>query len=114
MSDSMMNKKFPGNSDHADAHPLHQGFIAFCETNLRYEKGFKAWLLLGPYLLGALGLEILIDSGYANTTKAIGPWVAFLAYLVLFPPAWQRILKLVAAKKSALFEPGASSAVKLQ
>jgi hypothetical protein len=98
----------PGESsadkNRADAHHHQKGFIVFCETSLRYEKGFKAWIFLGPYLLGALGLETLI-TGHAKAGSTLGPWLGFLAYLILFPLAWRRILKLVALKKSTPVVP---------
>jgi len=95
-----------GNADknHADAHQRHNGFIVFCETKLRYEKGFKAWIFLGPYLLGALGLEMTI-AGHAKTATALVPWIGFLAYLILFPFVWRRILKLVELKKAKPIAP---------
>ena len=76
-----------------------KGFIVFCETKLRYEKGFKAWIFLGPYLLGALGLEMMIAE-HAKSATALWPWIGFLAYLILFPPGWQRILRLVTLRKT--------------
>lgn len=85
--------------NHADAHQRHKGFIVFCETNLRYERGFKAWIFLGPYFLGALGLEMMI-TGHVPGATALWPWIGFLAYLILFPLAWRRILKLVALRKA--------------
>ena len=71
----------------------HKGFIAFCETKLRYEKGFKAWLLLGPYLLGAFLFERIVNAaGDASATKT-ALWIGFLAYLITFPSIWRRVLK---------------------
>jgi len=81
-----------------------KGFIVFCETKLRYEKGFKAWIFLGPYLLGALGLEMMIAE-HAKSATALWPWIGFLAYLILFPFAWRRILKFVALKKAKPVAP---------
>ncbi|MCE0483251.1 MAG: hypothetical protein LV479_03320 [Methylacidiphilales bacterium] len=92
------------NKNRADSYQRHKGFIVFCETNLRYEKGFKAWIFLGPYLLGALGLETMITE-HTKTATALGPWLGFLAYLILFPLAWRRILKLVALKKATPVVP---------
>jgi len=94
-------------------HQRHRGFIVFCEKRLRYEKGVKAWIFLGPYLLGALGLDRIIDTGHAQASTPIWPWIGFLAYLVLFPPIWQRFLKFVASKKAAPDAPDTSSAVQL-
>lgn len=91
-------------------HQRHRGFIVFCEKKLRYEKGVKAWIFLGPYLLGALGLEMLIDPGRANAPAVIWPWIGFMAYLVLFPPTWRQILKFITPKKVA---PVGSSAVQM-
>ncbi len=75
-----------------------KGLIVFCETKLRYEKGGKAWLFLGPYLLGAVGLEMVLDLGRPTS----GPWsvLGFLAYLVVFPSVWQRILKFGKRRKA--------------
>lgn len=92
------------NKNHADSHQRHKGFIVFCETKLRYERGFKAWIFLGPYLLGALGLETMITV-HAKAATALGPWFGFLAYLILFPLAWRRVLKLVALKKATPVVP---------
>jgi hypothetical protein len=88
------------------------GLIAFCETNLRYEKGYKAWIFLGPYLLGALILERSIDRGDAASMSAghAGLWLGFLGYLIFFPPIWRQTLKLVASKKAAAPENDSSSA----
>ena len=80
------------------SHHLHRGFIVFCETNLRYEKGFKAWIFLGPYLIGAAALEMVIVRHSSSATH-IGPWIGVLAYLVLFPLAWRRVLKFIASKR---------------
>jgi len=75
-----------------------KGLIVFCETKLRYEKGGKAWIFLGPYLLGAVGLEMVLHLGQPNS----GPWAmpGFLAYLVVFPSVWQRILKFGKRRKA--------------
>ena len=95
----------------AHAHRRHNGFIVFCEKNLRYEKGIKAWIFLGPYLLGAMGLEMMVDPGQARATPSLWPWIWFLTYLVLFPPVWRRILKLVMLRKAApVAEVGSSEA----
>jgi len=90
--------------NHTDSYLRHKGFIVFCETNLRYEKGFKAWIFLGPYLLGAVGLEMMIR-GHAQTETSLGPWLGFLAYVILFPLAWRRFLKLVAVKNATPIVP---------
>ena len=71
----------------------HKGFIAFCETNLRYEKGFKAWVILGPYFLGALVFEGVVNTAGNSFTTKIALWIGFLVYLVTFPAIWRRILK---------------------
>ena len=81
-----------------------KGFIVFCETKLRYEKGFKAWIFLGPYLLGALGLETMI-AVHAKTVTALGPWFGFLAYLIVFPLIWRRVLKLITLKTATPVVP---------
>jgi hypothetical protein len=85
---------------HAASYERQKGFIVFCETNLRYEKGFKAWIFLGPYLLGALALEMMIAE-HAKATTVVGPWIGFLAYLILFPLAWRKVLKFIASKRGA-------------
>lgn len=87
-----------GNGDESEVHRSQKGFIAFCETNLRYEKGFKAWIVLGPYLLGALILETIIGTDHSGSFLALGPWVGFLAYLILFPLIWRRILRFVTSR----------------
>jgi len=90
--------------NYANSHRRHKGFIVFCETKLRYEKGFKAWIFLGPYLIGVLGLETMITEN-AKFATAFWPWLGFLAYLILFPLAWRRVLTLVALKKAAPVVP---------
>ena len=84
----------------ADSRQPQKGFIVFCERNLRYEKGFKAWIFLGPYLLGAIGLKMLIGSVRMKDTAALWPWVGFLTYLIFFPSVWRRILKLLGFRKA--------------
>jgi hypothetical protein len=84
----------------SNAPARHRGLIFFCEKQQRYEKGLKAWIFLGPYLLGAFGLERVITE-HAQSATAFVPWLGLLAYLVLFPLAWRRILKLTAGKKTA-------------
>jgi len=81
------------------AHQRVNGFIVFCETNLRYEKGYRAWIFLGPYLLGALGLEMVMPR-LANAAPSLAPWIGFLAYLVFFPLVWHRILSFISIKKA--------------
>ncbi len=91
--------------------PRPKGLIVFCETNLRYERGLKAWIFLGPYFLGAVALELVIGPAQANAPGTLGPWIGFLVYLVLFPPFWRRVLRLVTARKvRPLEQPGASTA----
>jgi len=85
------------NENHPKPNPTPKGFIAFCETKLRYEKGFKAWITLGPYLVGALVLEKTVAE-HGEATSSLASWMGFLAYLILFPLMWQRILKLIALK----------------
>ena len=100
MSDLRTSAKGSGaDKASAEASPRHVGFIAFCETKLRYEKGFKAWIILRPYLLGALGLEMMIAE-HAKSETSLGVWLGFLAYLILFPPYWREILRLVAPRKA--------------
>ncbi len=81
----------------------HRGFIAFCETNLRYEKGVKAWIVLGPYFLGALALEIIGNN-------RMGWWLGLIAYLVLFPIFWRRLLRFAASLAPNRFRVGAPHA----
>jgi hypothetical protein len=97
--------------NHADAHVRPTGLIVFCEKKLRYEGGFKAWIFLGPYLLGALALEMMIT----EHTKTANPglWIVFLGYLILFPRLWRRILKFGTSTKEASSAPGGSSAAQL-
>ena len=70
-------------------------FIVFCETNLRYEGGRKAVVFLGPYLLGCAALELVINSETNFAKWGYWSWTIFLAYLVLFPPFWKRILNSI-------------------
>jgi hypothetical protein len=81
--------------DPEDAIPVgsQRGFIAFCETNLRYEKGFKAWIVLGPYLLGAFVLERIANTSGDTFALKLALWSGFLAYLIIFPDAWRRLLR---------------------
>jgi hypothetical protein len=91
------------NVQESDAHAQRRnnGFVVFCEKNLRYEKGIKAWIFLGPYLLGAVGLEMIVNPGQARATPSLWPWIGFLTYLIFFPPVWRRILNLPASRKEA-------------
>jgi hypothetical protein len=79
-----------------------KGLIFFCETNLRYESGWKAWMFLGPYLGLAIFLETLITASRTSLGLAIVQWLGFLVYLVFFPPVWGRILKLIALRKGTM------------
>jgi len=97
------HNSFPKENDET-FHRRHQGLIVFCENNLRYEKGLKAWIFLGPYLLGALGLETMI-AVHAKTVTALGPWFGFLAYLIVFPLIWRRVLKLITLKTATPVVP---------
>jgi len=85
-----------------DAAPAesHKGFIAFCETNLRYETGPKAWIILGPYLVGAFVFEGIINTSESTFTAKLTLWTSFLAYLILFPEIWRRILKSCSPRKT--------------
>jgi hypothetical protein len=85
----------------------HKGFIAFCETNLRYEKGFKAWVVLGPYLFGAFVLEVFVNSFGNTPSTKIALWAGFLLYLIVFPEIWRRVLKSRASYKSSVGPIGA-------
>jgi hypothetical protein len=97
----------PGEGDvdknRAHAHKRPTGFIVFCEEKLRYEGGFKAWIFLGPYLLGALVLEMIITE-HTKTAKR-GLWIVFLGYLILFPRVWRRILTLASFKNRTPVAP---------
>jgi hypothetical protein len=84
------------------AHPQPRGFIAFCETNQRYEGGRKAWLFLGPYFFGAYIWYATINEGQTEPQKHILPWLGFIAYLVLFPSIWKWVLKLVTPKRAQI------------
>jgi hypothetical protein len=85
----------PDHHDPEDANPVksRKGFIAFCETNLRYETGLKAWVVLGPYLLGALILEGMINASGGTIAAKFVLWAGFLAYLIIFPEVWRRVLR---------------------
>ena len=80
------------------------GLVVFCEKKLQHEKGLKAWIFLGPYLVGAFALEMEI-TGNASSTIALGPWLGFLIYLIFFPITWRRILKIIASKKEPSVTP---------
>ena len=92
-------KDIPSSASSDVAELQHKGFIAFCETNLRYEKGRKAWLTLGPYFLGAYVWYKTINEGSAEPQKNILPWLGFLAYLILFPSVWKWVLGLLSPKR---------------
>ena len=89
-------------NDPQDTIPVgsQKGFIAFCETNLRYEKGFKAWIILGPYLLGAFVLERLANTSGDTFATKFALWSGFLAYLIIFPDVWRRLLRYCSARKA--------------
>ena len=99
MSQPTPSRETTACQNHPDAHRPLNGFIVFCETNLRYEKGFRAWIFLGPYLIGAVCLEMIIPR-HADAEPSLAPWIGFLAYLVLFPLVWRRILSFVSFKKA--------------
>ena len=101
-----MNRTIPTTPEDRIPVGSQKGFIAFCETNLRYEKGVKAWIILGPYLLGALLLERLAATSVDPLIKTAA-WAAFLTFLILFPDAWQRLLRWRNSRKAL---PKASSA----
>jgi len=111
MSQSIVTPQNP--KEPVDANHRHKGFIVFCETKLCYEKELKAWLFLGPYLLGALVWEMMIPTGDAQTATGLGPWLGFLAYLILFPLVWRRILKFVTPQKATPAAHNGSSRVDL-
>src|ERR1700683_2866870 len=92
----------PAPNDPVDGIPVgsQKGFIAFCETNLRYERGLKAWIILGPYLLGAFVLESLASTSGDTFATKLALWSGFLAYLIIFPDAWQRLLRYRSARKA--------------
>lgn len=62
-----------------------KGLAYFCEKKRGYERGWKAWLIVGLYLLGALFLENILhlaqESGSTHQWKS----GALIAYLVFFP-----------------------------
>jgi hypothetical protein len=103
-----MKSSIPRDPD--DAVGSQKGFIAFCETNLRYEKGFKAWIILGPYLLGAFVLERCANSYDGAFAAKLGLWTGFLAFLIIFPEAWRRLLKWRHSRKTLAKSPIASEA----
>jgi len=77
----------------------HSGLIAFCETNLRYEKGIKAWIFVGPYLLGAFALEVAFTNR-SGRTDSFTSWAGLIAYLILFPILWRRFLRFIGPTKT--------------
>ncbi len=86
-------------SARADLQRRPQGFIAFCETNLRYEKGPKAWIVLLPYLIGAVILE-------RTTIQTQAGWIAFLGYLVLFPSVLAPGAQVASENRTPAFSHG--------
>ena len=92
----------------ADSSQRPVGLIVFCEKNLRYEGGTKAWLFLGPYLLGAVLFEKFISPALATGTSSLGAYMGFLAYLVFFPAFWRRILRLLSPDKTKVVLPAES------
>jgi len=100
-----MNRTVPTNPEDAIPVGSQKGFIAFCETNLRYEKGVKAWIILGPYLLGAFVLERLANTSWDSFAAKFALWTAFLTYLIIFPDAWRRLLRWRNSHKAPLKSP---------
>ena len=94
-----MNRHVHNNTEDAIPVGSQKGFIAFCETNLRYEKGLKAWIILGPYLLGAFVLERLANTSGDTFAAKFALWSGFLAYLIIFPDAWRRLLRYRSSRK---------------
>jgi hypothetical protein len=94
-----MNRHIHNNTEDAIPVGSQKGFIAFCETNLRYEKGLKAWIILGPYLLGAFVLERLANTSGDTFATKFAWWSGFLAYLIIFPDAWRRLLRYRSSRK---------------
>lgn len=77
----------------------HRGLIVFCEKNFRYETGLKAWIFLGPYLLGAFAFEIIFTESSVKTDR-LALWLALVAYSILFPIVWRKFLRFVASAKT--------------
>jgi hypothetical protein len=75
-----------------------KGLIVFCDRNLRYEGGLKAWLSFGPVILGAWILEAAITSHHGGSHRTLLLWFIFLAYLLIFPPAWKKALRFLRRK----------------
>jgi hypothetical protein len=103
-------------SENPSLHRPHKGLIVFCDEKLRYEGGFKAWMFLVPYFLGAIGLEWVIaaaDRARGAHIMELGAWLGFLAYLVLFPALWRRVLKVIVPKKTPAIPRGNASAIGL-
>jgi hypothetical protein len=105
-----MNRSVLNDPEGAIPAGSQKGFIAFCETNLRYEKGLKAWVILGPYLLGAFVLERIANSSADTFAAKFALWSGFLAYLMIFPEAWRRLLRYRTARKG---DPGHSTSPRI-
>jgi hypothetical protein len=86
-----------------------KGLIAFCEKKQRYEKGFKAWLVLGPYLLGAFLLERIVNATGETSSIKLALWIVFLAYLITFPAIWRRILNRRKSPETLATLPGSAA-----
>ena len=71
-----------------------RGLIAFNETSLRYEKGVRAWIFLGPYLLGAFALEMIFNDG-SEASEHVVLWLGLVAYFILFPILWRKLLRFI-------------------
>jgi hypothetical protein len=104
-----MNHRYSDSPENAIPAESPKGFIAFCETNLRYEKGFKAWIFLGPYLLGAFVLESWVTT-YRDSLAEFALGGVFLAYLIFFPETWRRLLKWRDSRKALLKTSGDTGA----
>jgi SulP family sulfate permease len=88
--------------------PRHGDFIYFCEHSMRYDKGLRAWLFFGPYLIGVVLLELLLDqNGKASSESGMWGLFPLLAYLLIFPPVWRKFLLWTGLwkKKSGLPSP---------
>ena len=79
-----------------------KGLIVFCETKLRYESGWRAWMFLGPYLGLAIFFETVITATHSSGGIAVLQWIGFFVYLILFPSIWGRVLNLIVIKKDTL------------
>lgn len=92
-----------------DVHPAdtgrsHRGFIYFCEHTLQYNKGVRAWVFFGPYLLGALWLEPGLSLKNVDH-QTLGTWLPLLAYLVVFPSIWRALLLSTGVWKKKIATP---------